>query len=104
MRTKTFSPSAARFHRSAIASLLSRTLARLRPTASPMSHRWTPIGTIYPGLIELHNHITYNILKLWNVPVRFPIGMDGAANQRRFTRRILAIGQRAADEAQINAD
>ena len=25
-------------------------------------------GTIYPGLIELHNHITYNILPLWQVP------------------------------------
>ncbi len=25
-------------------------------------------GTIYPGLIELHNHLSYNILPLWNVP------------------------------------
>jgi len=25
-------------------------------------------GTIYPGLIELHNHLSYNILKLWDVP------------------------------------
>lgn len=25
-------------------------------------------GTIYPGLIELHNHLSYNILRLWNVP------------------------------------
>jgi cytosine/adenosine deaminase-related metal-dependent hydrolase len=25
-------------------------------------------GTIYPGLIELHNHLSYNALKLWNVP------------------------------------
>jgi len=25
-------------------------------------------GTIFPGLIELHNHLSYNILKLWNVP------------------------------------
>lgn len=31
----------------------------------------TPIetqGTIYPGLIELHNHLSYNALRLWNVP------------------------------------
>jgi 5-methylthioadenosine/S-adenosylhomocysteine deaminase len=25
-------------------------------------------GTIYPGLIELHNHLSYNILPLWTVP------------------------------------
>ncbi len=25
-------------------------------------------GTIYPGLIELHNHLSYNILPLWDVP------------------------------------
>ena len=25
-------------------------------------------GTIYPGLIELHNHLSYNVLPLWDVP------------------------------------
>jgi hypothetical protein len=25
-------------------------------------------GTIYPGLIELHNHLSYNVLRLWAVP------------------------------------
>jgi 5-methylthioadenosine/S-adenosylhomocysteine deaminase len=28
-------------------------------------------GTIYPGLIELHNHLPYNILPLWAVPRRY---------------------------------
>ena len=28
-------------------------------------------GTIFPGLIELHNHLTYDALPLWNVPQRF---------------------------------
>jgi 5-methylthioadenosine/S-adenosylhomocysteine deaminase len=28
-------------------------------------------GTIYPGLIELHNHLSYNVLPLWEVPQRF---------------------------------
>jgi 5-methylthioadenosine/S-adenosylhomocysteine deaminase len=28
-------------------------------------------GTIYPGLIELHNHLSYNILPIWQVPQRF---------------------------------
>ena len=27
--------------------------------------------TLYPGLIELHNHLSYNILPLWAVPDRF---------------------------------
>jgi hypothetical protein len=27
-------------------------------------------GTIYPGLIDLHNHFTYNVLPLWVVPLR----------------------------------
>ena len=28
-------------------------------------------GTIYPGMIELHNHLSYNIVSMWQVPKRF---------------------------------
>jgi len=28
-------------------------------------------GTIYPGLMELHNHPSYNAIPLWDVPARF---------------------------------
>ena len=28
-------------------------------------------GTIYPGLIELHNHLAYDILPPWDVPARY---------------------------------
>jgi 5-methylthioadenosine/S-adenosylhomocysteine deaminase len=28
-------------------------------------------GTLFPGLIELHNHLSYDALALWNVPARF---------------------------------
>lgn len=28
-------------------------------------------GTIYPGLIELHNHLSYNIVPMWMVPKQF---------------------------------
>jgi hypothetical protein len=28
-------------------------------------------GTIFPGLIELHNHLPYNILQLWQVPKKY---------------------------------
>ena len=31
----------------------------------------TTRGTIYPGLIELHNHLSYNVLPLWQVPKRY---------------------------------
>ncbi len=27
--------------------------------------------TIYPGLIELHNHLSYNVMPLWDVPKRY---------------------------------
>lgn len=29
-------------------------------------------GTLFPGLIELHNHLAYNCLRLWDVPEKFP--------------------------------
>ncbi len=28
-------------------------------------------GTIYPGMIELHNHLAYNIIPMWEVPKTF---------------------------------
>ena len=28
-------------------------------------------GTIFPGLIELHNHLSYDLLRLWAVPKRY---------------------------------
>lgn len=28
-------------------------------------------GTLFPGLIELHNHLPYDVLKLWPVPRRY---------------------------------
>lgn len=28
-------------------------------------------GTIFPGLIELHNHLAYNVLPLWKVPKQY---------------------------------
>jgi cytosine/adenosine deaminase-related metal-dependent hydrolase len=34
----------------------------------------TPVntkGTIYPGLIELHNHLAYDALPLWRVPAKY---------------------------------
>jgi 5-methylthioadenosine/S-adenosylhomocysteine deaminase len=28
-------------------------------------------GTLFPGLIELHNHLAYNVLPLWQVPKKY---------------------------------
>src|SRR5215472_6911471 len=28
-------------------------------------------GTMFPGLIELHNHLPYNVLRLWAVPKQY---------------------------------
>ena len=30
-----------------------------------------PSGIIFPGLIELHNHLSYNALTMWSVPKKF---------------------------------
>jgi len=35
---------------------------------SPLIHTR---GTIYPGLIDLHNHLSYDALPLWDVPKKF---------------------------------
>src|ERR1700752_4066536 len=41
----------------------------------PPGFETTPVvdvrGTIFPGLIELHNHLAYNVLRLWQVPRLF---------------------------------
>jgi 5-methylthioadenosine/S-adenosylhomocysteine deaminase len=53
------------------------TIAAVRPAAGPAPEGWddAPVvrtgDTIYPGLIELHNHLSYNALPLWQVPQRF---------------------------------
>jgi 5-methylthioadenosine/S-adenosylhomocysteine deaminase len=44
-------------------------------TGIPPAFQQSPIiqtgGTIYPGLIELHNHPAYNAIPLWSVPTRY---------------------------------
>ncbi len=41
----------------------------------PATYRQAPMldtkGSIYPGLIDLHNHFVYNVLPLWVVPKRY---------------------------------
>jgi cytosine/adenosine deaminase-related metal-dependent hydrolase len=49
----------------------------LRPAAEPAPAGFEAVaviatnGTMFPGLIELHNHLAYDALRLWAVPRRF---------------------------------
>ena len=47
-------------------------------------------GTIYPGLIELHNHLAYNALPLWQVPRQFANrdGWQDGANRLIYRKLI----------------
>lgn len=52
-------------------------IAAVKPTGTPPPPGFENVdiiktnGTIYPGLIELHNHLSYNILRLWDVPKKY---------------------------------
>ena len=45
--------------------------ARPVPAGFETAKRIDTNGVIFPGLIELHNHLSYNILGLWSVPKKF---------------------------------
>jgi cytosine/adenosine deaminase-related metal-dependent hydrolase len=57
-------------------------------------------ATLYPGLIELHNHLAYNAMPLWDVPVKYtnngqwrdPSNED---YRRRITKPSQVLGQTA---------
>ena len=52
----------------------------------------TPVetrGTIFPGLIELHNHIAYNVLPLWQVPKKYT-NRDTWGNSADYHRLVTA--------------
>lgn len=52
-------------------------IAAVLPTGTPPPRGFedvSPIdteGTIYPGLIDLHNHLSYDALRLWDVPEEY---------------------------------
>jgi 5-methylthioadenosine/S-adenosylhomocysteine deaminase len=52
-------------------------IASVGPAASgiPPAFKQAPVivtgGTIYPGLVELHNHPSYNAIPLWSVPKHY---------------------------------
>jgi 5-methylthioadenosine/S-adenosylhomocysteine deaminase len=54
-------------------------------------------GTIFPGLIDLHNHIAYNALPLWQVPKRFS-NRDSWGNSDDY-HRLVTAPMKTIDEA-----
>jgi 5-methylthioadenosine/S-adenosylhomocysteine deaminase len=52
-------------------------IAAVLPTGAPPPRGFEDVspvdteGTIYPGLIDLHNHLSYDALKLWDVPKKY---------------------------------
>lgn len=58
-------------------------------------------ATLYPGLIELHNHLPYNVLPLWQVPRKYgDRGQWGGASNPEYHRLVTGpmtvLGQNAA--------
>lgn len=55
-------------------------------------------GTIYPGMIELHNHLSYDVLPLWQVPRRFGNRgnwRDSAGKKRLISGPMKVLGSTA---------
>src|SRR5215470_16282234 len=56
----------------------------------PPAHAGSPViataGTIYPGMIELHNHLAYNTLPLFPIPKRYTKREEwqGTVGYRRY--------------------
>jgi 5-methylthioadenosine/S-adenosylhomocysteine deaminase len=47
-------------------------------------------GTVYPGLIELHNHLAYNALQLWQVPQKYTNRDDWGGAKNPDYRRLIS--------------
>ena len=53
-------------------------------------------GSIYPGFIELHNHLAYNVMPLWDVPTRYTNNGQWRGTEpytRRITKPSQVLGQ-----------
>jgi 5-methylthioadenosine/S-adenosylhomocysteine deaminase len=74
----------------------------VRPAAAPAPEGFEQVarvavrGTIYPGLVDLHNHLPYDVLPLWQVPKRYDNrGQWGSGNpvyRRLVTGPMAALG------------
>lgn len=68
----------------------------------PAGHEQTAVtrsgGSIYPGLIELHNHLPYNVLPLWQVPENYPNRSEWGGAQNPDYRRLVTGPMRVLGE------
>ena len=46
-------------------------------------------GTVFPGLIDLHNHVAYNLLPLWQVPQHYT-NRDTWGNSAEYHQKVTA--------------
>jgi hypothetical protein len=60
-------------------------------------------GSIYPGLIELHNHLAYDALPLWQVPERYDNRDDWGSPNPPYSVYGQAGGERHAHDPAIAA-
>lgn len=61
-------------------------------------------GVIYPGLIDLHNHLNYNVLPLWNPPEKYGDRYEwraAAAYKRDISQPMAAIVAKGLSAAVI---
>jgi 5-methylthioadenosine/S-adenosylhomocysteine deaminase len=62
---------------SGIVYVIGNRLEQVAPAAAPAPATFESVpvvetgGTIYPGLIELHNHLSYDALRMWRVPQQY---------------------------------
>ena len=59
-------------------------------------------GTIFPGLIELHNHIAYNALPLWQVPKRYT-NRDTSGDSDDYHRLVTAPMKTLGEATDLSA-
>ncbi|MGH8884667.1 MAG: amidohydrolase family protein [Egibacteraceae bacterium] len=60
-------------------------------------------GTIYPGLLDLHNHLVYNIVTLWQVPRAFGNRDQWQRNSGYREHVTMPLGVLASDRDTVKA-
>jgi hypothetical protein len=57
-------------------------------------------GTVFPGLIELHNHVAYNLLPLWQVPKGYT-NRDTWGNSPEYHQKVTAPMKTIGDATEL---
>lgn len=72
-----------------------KTTAEAAPAGYQHAPRVRTGDTIYPGLIELHNHLSYNAIPLWDVPKKYANNSQwrrSDAYRREITKPVQVLG------------